>query len=188
MARKKSIIWLDVETTGVNRDINSLLQVACRITDENLEFLDESGYEAKIHFTNEEVEELKKHTSDYVIDMHTKTGLWDALSGGDSKPRNVIDTELLTHIQKYVPEAKTGLLGGNSITLDRNFLEKFMPKSFEHLHYRSFDVTTMAMAVEMWLGSGSMYNKTNLMHEAMDDITQSVLEARHYQKLLFPTF
>lgn len=188
MARKQRICWLDVESNGTVAGDNVLLQVAIRVTDQNLNFVDEEdgGYESKIYYSQQEVKDLIANTNPYVIDMHTKTGLWGALST-DGKPLKVVESEVMDYLNKYIPEPQSSRLGGNSITLDRNFINTFLPKVGKHLHYRSFDVSTIAGMVEIFAGSRKMYKKETT-HEAMDDITQSIEEFRYYRDLLFPDF
>lgn len=188
MARKQRIVWIDVESTGIDANTEALLQVACRITDQDLEFIDGDGFEAKIFYTPHEIAYMKRKSVPYVVDMHTKTELWDSLDDPANGSVEDVENALLEHIRKYVPEAGTARLAGNSITLDRNFINVNLPRVGEHLHYRSYDNSSTAGLVEMYMGSDKMYVKKQSSHEAMDDITQSVMEARYYKNLLFPKY
>lgn len=184
MAKKSTIVWIDVESTGIDpHNGDKLLQVACRITNEELEFLDGDGFEMKVYYPLTEAQQMRDTAPDVVRSMHDATGLWDALPGG--APIQSVEEFLLRHIQKFVPQARTARLGGNSITLDRNFLAKYLPSVSNYLHYRSVDVTSVAGLVEMWMPTSKMYHKDST-HDAMDDITESVRELLHYRRLLFP--
>lgn len=170
------IFWGDVETNGVNDDKDDvLLEVAFLVTDLDLNILDETGYQAVVHYPVEEVEAIKAKTNDYVVDMHTKTGLWDRLPQG--KPLEQIDDELLAYLKSFESEEKSARLAGNSITLDRNFMRKFLPKSFNHIHYRSIDVSTLAGLAQYWAKPKVQYRK-NTVHSAFADITESIEELR----------
>lgn len=174
------ITWIDVETTGVeafNGDV--LLEVACLITDRNLNIMDDYGYQAVIHYSETEVENLKASTVPFVVEMHDKTGLWDRLP--DGKPRTVVDVELLYYIQQWVPLARSTRLAGNSITLDRNFLTAYLPGVASHLHYRSIDVSTLAGLAQYWSRTPVKYEKKTL-HSAFDDINESIEELRFLRK------
>lgn len=177
---EKEIIWGDVETNGTDdHKSDVLLEVAVLITDTDLNILDETGYQAVIYYSEEEVEAIKAKTSPYVIDMHTKTGLWDRLPQG--KPLEQVDAELLAYMKSLVPGEKTARLAGNSITLDRNFMRKFLPLSFNHLHYRSIDVSTLAGLAQYWAAPKVQYRKKTL-HSAFADITESIEELRFLRK------
>lgn len=186
MARKQNIVWIDVETTGIDANHEKLLQVALRVTDHDLNFIDGDGFERKVYYSEDEVAKIKERAVPFVQEMHEKTGLWDALST-EGIPMGVLEVDIMAHLVEHVPEAKTARLAGNSITLDRNFINANLPVLGNHLHYRSYDVTTIAGMVEMYVGGGKMYRKDST-HEAMDDITESVNEFRHYKELLFPLY
>ncbi len=166
-------IWADTETTGINPFLGEkLLEVACFITDPDGNFFDEEGYHAVIRYTPEEVEELKKKTDPYVVNMHTVSGLWDLLPEG--KPLELVEQELLAYIQKFVKEPKFGRLAGNSVRLDFNFIDKFLPKVSEYLHYRVIDVSTLRAVADEWL-DGFEHDKPT-PHEAKADILLSIGE------------
>jgi oligoribonuclease len=175
------ITWIDVETTGVDADTDALLEVACLITDFHLNIVEPSGFRAIIQYSVDEVEELKKSTTPYVINMHTKTGLWDSLP--DGTPLGEVDVQLRDYIASLVAEPNTSRLGGNSITLDRNFINKYLPMSGGYLHYRSVDVTSIAGLAQHWY-NGLQYQKKTL-HSAMDDIMESIEELRFLRGAAF---
>lgn len=174
------IIWGDVETTGVNAfDGDVLLEVAVLITDHELNILDEEGYQAVIHYSPEDVERLIAGTDEFVVNMHNNTGLWNRLPEG--KPLHQVDEELLAYMRRFVPEARTAPLAGNSITLDRNFLNNYLPESFKHIHYQSIDVSSIARVAWMWGGEEIQYKKKKT-HSAFSDITESIEELRYLRQ------
>jgi oligoribonuclease len=177
------IIWGDVETTGVNAfEGDVLLEAAFLVTDGDLNILDEAGYQAVVLYSPKHVTRLKQATSDFVLNMHEKTGLWDRLQFG--RPQEQIDAEALAYLKQFVPEAKTARFAGNSITLDRNFMQANLPGTFEHIHYRSFDVSTVAGLAQMWGGEEIQYQKKTL-HSAFSDITESIEELRYLRSKAF---
>lgn len=178
---ERRIAWIDVETTGKTpRDGSRLLQVACIVTDGDLNELDE-GLEMKIHFTEEEVKELYAKTDPFVQNMHTATGLWTSLST-EGLPREVVEEKLLNYLKLYIAEPVTAKLGGNSITLDRNFLEAELPTAFDWLHYRSYDVSSVAEHYKLNRPDVSEFPK-KYTHEALEDIRESIAEARYYSAI-----
>lgn len=169
------IAWIDVESTGVYANKDALLEVACLVTDTNLNLLDETGYHAIVRYTPREVEKLIGATDEYVVKMHSATNLWSKLPYG--RPLEAIDSELLSYIRQFAPESRTALVGGNSITLDRNFLEAYLPQSFAHLNYRSIEVSTVALLARWRLGDDVHYKKQYL-HAALPDIRESISELK----------
>lgn len=180
--KEQSICWIDVETNGTDCEKHELLEVACLITDLDLNILDETGYQSVLWYPEALLDELKANTDPFVIEMHEKTELWDRLSQGQMKHR--VEAQLLEYIQTYVPEPQTARLGGNSITLDRNFLNKNLPAVGNHLHYRSIDVSTLAGLAQYWTKSKVQYRKKTL-HSAFSDIRESIEELKFLRENLF---
>lgn len=178
----RRIAWIDVETTGKTpRDGSRLLQVACIITDGDLKELNE-GFEMKIHYSAEEVAELFEASDDFVKNMHEKTGLWAALTT-EGHPREEVGKKLLAELKEYITEPVTAKIGGNSITLDRNFLEAELPEVFNFLHYRSYDMSSVAEHYKLNATDIPEYAK-KYTHEALEDIRESIAEARYYSNIL----
>lgn len=183
MTNVDRIVWGDVESTGIEAyGGEKLLQVAILVTDTDLNILDEDGFEAVVQYTDAEVEEMKKSVIPYVLDMHTKTGLWERLPEG--KPLNQVEEEALAYIKRFAPEQHQAWLGGNSITLDRGFIAVNLPRILSHLHYRSVDVTSIGGPANWWYGYSF---KKELRHEALSDIRESIAELKEYRRLLFRT-
>ena len=57
--------------------------------------------------------------------------------------------QLLKLLQEHKTKA-TCPLAGNSVGMDRKFLERCMPKLSEHLHYRTVDVSTLKELCRWW--------------------------------------
>lgn len=170
------IVWGDVETTGLYaNDPDQLLEVAVLITDYDLNVLDEHGFQAVIQHDARAMFDL---ADDYVKAMHDKTGLWDRLAMG-LPPENV-DEYLVDYIQAFQPEPKTARLAGNSVRLDANFIEAFLPQVSAHLHYRVLDVSSLAFEFNEVLDVPD-FEKVRT-HVAMDDIRESIAELRHYRR------
>lgn len=174
-----NITWIDVETGGLDESTDKLFEVAAIVTDRNLNILDPLGFNMVIHYPKEEVAKLRNAAVPLVQDMHDKTGLWDRMPSGT--PRHEVDEKLHEYISQF-SEPRTSWLGGNSITLDRNFLRANLRQSFAHLSYRSIDVSTISGLAKAWFGV--TYEK-KLLHAAFSDITESIEELRFYRENIF---
>lgn len=173
------IIWVDVETNGLDQNLHKLLQVAAVITDGDYNIISES-FEEKVFYSKEEVSELFDQAIPYVQKMHTDTGLWDSIPV-KGKNIDIVDSELHNFLIEYVPEKNSARLGGNSITLDRNFLNEFLPKSFNHISYRSYDMTSIDGFFRAHYGD-LVPEKPSLpvgqSHDALADIIASIDQAK----------
>jgi oligoribonuclease len=179
------IAWIDVESTGTDvRKGQKLLQIAVIVTDADYNELGE--IESKFYFSPDDVKNIYAETDPFVQNMHTQTGLWDALSDETNPSHADFDEKLLAWLKELAPEAGVLYFGGNSIFLDREFMREYLPKSYEHLSYRSIDMT----AIEIFLvaADGRPRYKKQLVHEAMDDIRESLDQARYHRELAKPPF
>lgn len=181
------IAWIDVETTGLSPETSQLLQVACIVTDENLQQVKDAFMEV-VSYRPDEVVAMKANTTPYVQEMHEKTGLWGALTKSKALPLQEIDAQLAQHLQFDEESAGIGneslpRLGGNSITLDRNFLAAYLPGAYSKLHYRSLDMSTVAGMFTIAAPDFPQFQKRGT-HDALDDIRESISEARHYMNAM----
>lgn len=179
----QGIAWIDVESTGLSPYLtgDKLLQVACYVTDTDLNILEPQGFEAFVHYTPEETRELYDNTSAYVQNMHNSTGLWEKLST-EGIPLSSIDAQLKEYISSFYPDKKTVWFGGNSIVLDRNFVTAFLPETDAFLHYRNVDVTSVAGLALSWYGFSFEKKRS---HNAKEDIMESIEELRALRKVVF---
>lgn len=178
----EGIAWIDVESTGVdpyNKE-DKLLQVACIVTDAQLNILDEKGVNFFVKYSEEETQKLYDMSIPYVQAMHNETGLWDKIKSEEALPLETVDELLREYLQKFYPNAGDLWFGGNSVYLDRSFLEKFTPKTYEHIHYRTVDVTSFAGPIRKWFGFNFPKKRS---HDAMEDILESINELKAYKKL-----
>lgn len=181
--KAQRIAWLDVESTGISpREGDVLLQIAGIVTDGDLQEIGE-GYEAKIYYTAEEVQALRARAVPFVQAMHDATGLWDSLPR-EGKPAEQVDEEFLAFLKARGVEERAARLGGNSISLDRDFMATFLPASLKHLHYRNYDMTSVGGFLELYRPDIPQFDKSAKTHDAMDDIRMSIEEARWYRRHL----
>lgn len=180
----EGVAWIDIETTGTDPydKGDKLLQVACIVTDSDLNILDEQGINLIVKYSEEEAQELYDMSVPFVQEMHKTTGLWNRITSGEALPLETVDELLYDYLRKFYPEKGDLWFGGNSVYLDRSFLEKFAPKAYNHIHYRTVDVTSFGGPARAWFGYEFEKKRS---HDAMEDIMESINELRAYRKDLF---
>lgn len=172
------LVWVDVETTGLNPRTDHLLEIAVIITnlDASLNF---GKFRRTIFHPKWLAKAMRAEAVKFVRDMHDKTGLWDRLPQGENMA--TVDEELLEFIKDVVPEPRKARLAGNSVRLDLNFLEECLRQTYAHLHYRSVDVSALAYVMADCWGVVDGHFEKKKTHDAMDDIEESIAEYKWLQ-------
>ncbi len=173
------LVWIDCEMTGLNPEVDCLVEVAVVITNSELEVLD-SGLDVVIKPTDAGLASM----NDFVREMHTKSGLIEEFDAG----LELAEAEqlILDYVKRFVPEARTAPLAGNSIGTDRMFLNRYMPQLDQHLHYRNIDVSSIKELSRRWYPR-VYFNlpKKAGDHRALADILESIEELRYYRETVF---
>lgn len=174
-----TITFVDVETNGLDPNKNRLLEVACLVTDDDLNILDAGGFQRVVRYTAPEVTRLVADASSFVREMHAKTGLWSKLENGT--PIGTVDRELAVYIAQF-SAPRTSPVGGNSVRLDMNFMDAYLPRVSHHLDYHMRDVSSIAGFATEWLGI-PWFDKAS-DHTAMTDVRECIRELKYYRKAL----
>ncbi|QXJ21333.1 oligoribonuclease [Actinomadura graeca] len=173
------LCWIDCEMTGLDLRHDALIEIAVLVTDSELNILDE-GVDVIIKPPPESVTQMTK----VVRDMHTASGLLEALPGGVTLTE--AEDIVLNYVRTHVKDPKKAPLCGNSIATDRSFLARDMPALDAHLHYRMVDVSSIKELARRWYPRvyfASPEKKGG--HRALADITESIQELRYYRAAVF---
>lgn len=172
------LVWIDCEMTGLDTRNDALVEVACLVTDAELNVLGE-GVSVVIKPSPEALAGM----GDFVRDMHITSGLLPELEHGTTMED--AQEQVLTYIRAHVPVAGKAHLAGNTVGMDRMFLERDMPELIGHLHYRVVDVSSLKELVRRWYPR-VFFNapaKTG-GHRALGDIRDSITELRYYRETI----
>ncbi|MEK7191112.1 MAG: oligoribonuclease [Pseudomonadota bacterium] len=173
-----TLIWIDLEMTGLNPETDRVIEVATIVTDSQLNVLAEGPI-------------LAVHQSDAILNgmddwnkrTHAATGLIERVKLSNLSE---VDVERLTidFLCQYVAKNKSPMCG-SSICQDRRFLARCMPELEAWFHYRNLDVSSIKELVHRWkpeIVSGLVKKNT---HKAIDDIRESIEELKYYREHFF---
>lgn len=132
----KTLIWLDMEMTGLEPDRDRIIEMAVVLTDESLEVIAESPVIA-VHQPDSVLDAM----DDWNRNTHGKSGLIDRVRASTLSDAQA-EAQMLAFLQQYVP-ARTSPMCGNSVCQDRRFLARWMPQLENWFHYRNLDVSTL---------------------------------------------
>ena len=181
------LVWLDIETSGLDERNGVILEVAVALTDDRSLIIEhESNW--VVHWDNIT---LDHKLTGWARHQHEQSGLLDAVRASTTGMWPVRQ-ELATFIAQHVKEGD-GVLAGNSVgTFDRVWLRYHAPEVVERLHYRVFDVSSLRMQMQLWapssragyVASERSENGHARPHRAMDDLRETIEEARVYREFI----
>ncbi|MCE2775854.1 MAG: oligoribonuclease [Burkholderiaceae bacterium] len=175
-----NLVWIDCEMTGLDPERERLIEIAVVITGPDLTPRIE-GPVLVIHQPDEVLNAMDAWNKG----THGRSGLIDKVKAS-SLTEAQAEADLLAFIQRYVPKASSPLCG-NTISQDRRFLVKYMPRLEAWLHYRNLDVSTLKELARRWKPEVYAAFKKQQKHTALADVQESIDELVHYrQHFLLP--
>lgn len=171
---KATLLWVDLEMTGLSPVDDRILEVAAIATD--WDFNEYDTYTAIVKCDEELMR--KRMVGEF---WEKNRASFDALMAQNSKGQapEIVEKELLKFVKKNFGD--TVYLAGNSIHQDRKFIENEWPKLNAKLHYRMLDVSAWKIFFENALHR-SFAKPEN--HRALDDIRGSIEELKWYRKMI----
>lgn len=170
----QNLVWLDCEMTGLNPEIERIIEIAVVITGPSLEPRIE-GPVLVIH----QSDELLAKMDAWNKGTHGRSGLIDKVKASTLTEAQA-EQEIINFLKKYVPKGKVPLCG-NSIGQDRRFLVRYMPQLEAFFHYRNIDVSTLKELSKRWKPEAYQSFKKAQKHTALADVHESIDELTHYR-------
>ena len=139
------LLWIDVETTGLDPCHHELLEVAAILTDTRLNEV------RRMHRVIRPSDEAFSKAVRRVQLMHQESGLWaECFDTGDLLADAMDELALLLDRAVQLSwDAGCGRrvqIAGSSPTFDREWILRYLTCAEDHLHYRTFDVNPLRYA------------------------------------------
>ncbi|HWU85551.1 MAG TPA: oligoribonuclease [Rhodocyclaceae bacterium] len=172
---QNALIWLDMEMSGLDPEVNRILELAVVITNSQLETVAE-GPVWVVHQSDEVLDGM----DDWNKGTHGRSGLIDKVKASTLSEADV-EAQCLEFLKQHVP-ARISPMCGNSIGQDRRFMVRYMPKLEEYFHYRNLDVSTLKELVRRWKPELAKGLTKHGKHEALADVHESIDELKYYRE------
>jgi oligoribonuclease len=170
------LVWIDLEMTGLEVTRHTIVEIAVLVTDSELTVVDE-GIDLVVHQPPDVLAEM----DDFVRKMHLRSGLLPAIEASTVSLATA-GARVLEYLAGHVPTAATAPLCGNSIGVDRRFLDRYLPEVDRFLHYRSIDVSSFKELCRRWYPEVYQHRPAKReTHRALDDIRESIEELHYYR-------
>ena len=170
-----NLIWIDLEMTGLDPEVDRIIEIATLVTDANLNILAE-GPVIAVHQSDEQLALM----DEWNVRTHTGSGLVDRVKASTIDDATAAQ-KTIDFLQQWVP-AGVSPICGNSVGQDRRFLFKYMPELEQYFHYRYLDVSTLKELARRWKPEILPGFKKQGTHQALDDIRESVAELAYYRE------
>ena len=181
MAKIATLLWVDLEMTGLVPGKDKILEVAAIATDWNLEPVAEFTAVVKV---DSELMQERMVGPFWDKNSESRDGLM--AQNGTGKSAAEVEKDLINWMNKYFMKNPIKgddkydgkvILAGNSIHQDRKFIDIEWPELSKRLHYRMLDVSAWKLYFEG--ARGKKFTKREA-HRALDDIQGSIDELKWY--------
>lgn len=177
-----NLLWVDIETTGLEPEEHLPLEIAMAVTDKDLNVLYEAEY-----VINQQI--VLNDLSDWVIETHSKNGLlaevvksgWTVEKVDRELNRAMLRSDLWPSF--LVGDEKPPLCG-STVSFDRGWLKAWFPEFYKQIHYRNIDVSSLKELMKRWQPEDVISRKETSVHRAMPDLYDSIEELGVYREAL----
>ncbi|NBQ86902.1 MAG: oligoribonuclease [Betaproteobacteria bacterium] len=169
-----NLVWIDCEMTGLDPEVDRLLEIAVIVTGPDLMPRIE-GPVLVIHQSDAQLDRMDAWNKG----THGRSGLIDKVRASTMDEAQA-EAELLAFMSRFVPKG-TSPMCGNTIGQDRRFLVKYMPRLEAFFHYRNLDVSTLKELARRWRPEVYQAFKKQQKHTALADVHESIDELLHYR-------
>lgn len=180
------MIFVDLETTGLDARQCAILEIGIANVDRNLELI--SFFEGVVTPPPED----SPLWTPWALQTHKRTGLLEHCKETGS-PLDVVVSSAISYLEAcgvshQTERSKKPPMFGNSLRLDRDFLEVHAPKLASMFHYRNGDVSSVrviadALGLPQWPGANRP--ESEIAHRGIADIVASIDQLRWYRDNIF---
>lgn len=170
MRKPQHIVWIDIETEGLQPLTCSILEVVLEVAPFEKPYDTQRLGHWVLH------RPLSSNSGDpEALEMHRRGTL---LQECDRSRLHLLDVEsdILQGLSKLVPPGSAKpYLGGSSVHFDRRFLQVYMPAVLDRMSHRHVDVSSLELFCQMD-GMAPLPNAG--LHRAIPDIQETMIHAR----------
>jgi len=173
------LVFLDLETTGLDVRRDSILEVGVIVTDADLNESDRWHWLVISGRHREKLERRDRESGGSVHAMHETSGLLADLDRGVGiGSLHEVERELCERLGDLGAPPGSLQLAGYSVHFDRRFLDAHMPLAGRYLSHRIVDVSTIRSLYRRWVGEPPPQGKA---HRALADCEEAIAELKFYR-------
>ena len=172
------LVWMDMEMTGLDPEVDVILEIATIVTDSELNLVADGPVLAI-----SQPEAALARMDAWNVEHHTASGLIDRVRQS-AVSLTEAEAQTLDFLARHTTAGKSPLCG-NTIWQDRRFLIRYMPEVAAFLHYRIIDVSSIKELAARWRPELVSQTRKDNAHRALTDVRESIDELRFYRQQFF---
>jgi oligoribonuclease len=173
MSKRADLLWIDLEMTGLDVSTDSILEVGLIATD--WDFKEIVRYHSAVK-VDEALLAAGLRRNHKFWDLHPETRNDLITQNRSAQDIERVEKDMLRIIKKHFTDQPV-TLAGNSIHMDRQFIDKYLPKLSKKLHYRMLDVSAWKL---VFMNKYGVHFQKPDKHRSIDDIAGSIEEMQYY--------
>jgi oligoribonuclease len=174
-SKAENLVWIDLEMTGLDTQIDHIIEIATIVTDPLLNVIAE-GPVLAVHQDDATLAAL----DEWNRTTHGESGLLQRVRESSLTAKQA-EAQTLDFLGQFA-EPGASPMCGNSICQDRRFMAREMPALEKFFHYRNLDVSTVKELARRWAPQVFAGVQKSSAHLALDDIRDSIRELDHYRR------
>ncbi len=167
------LVWLDLETTGLNPKEDVILEIGIILNP------GESNEQRRSWVLDYDIVFIMHLMDSVVLKMHTDSGLLAEVEASDLDINDVENDVVSMFTDNGITHNNVGKIAGYGPHFDLKFLDERIPCITDFLSYRVFDVRTIT---EFWeMCGGTRFDDGERPHRALPDLDAAIKETEYYK-------
>lgn len=180
----RPMLWLDLETTGIDPQHSVVLEIGAMLSTGSLEPVIGSAVHRVIATPKRLLQRMNAHAHRMHTTPRESAGGATLRDLCQTSPFSLRDAEdaVLAMLDRFVSKSRVQIpLAGSTISMDRAFVRVHMPRLNERLSHQVVDVTSFLIVARNFFGTGPVNEskpRPSVTHCAMDDCVSSFVLMR----------